>query len=347
MSRMPETLYSRIGRFLDDHRLAPDPAHYAFVHAILTEPKSALARAVNDLIDGGLRLHQDDIRRLGGPTEASPAPLPPIASSETPVRDQRDHAVPEAESQSDALAEQTQGHVEAFGAIIRSMQADTSAFSRNLAQSAAEIGRGESIGLATLAKLTGEMLERIHVTERRLEQANAEADVLREKLIEARATARRDTLTGLANRLAFNEAVGQYLQSDGPCHLALCDIDRFKRINDDFGHAVGDRVLSAIGQILAEESKGHLVCRHGGEEFAILLSGLDRDKATAIIERARATVRDRRLKVRETGESIGQITFSAGIASLTQDDTHETIFARADALLYRAKNDGRDRTCTE
>ncbi|WP_312490134.1 GGDEF domain-containing protein [Sphingomonas sp.] len=341
-----DKLYNRIGQFLEDHRLVPDPAHYAFVHAILTQPNSSLAKAAAELIDGGVRLHQDDIQRLGGPA-AGQRPMhreEPVAPSEPPPRD---HLVDPAETRTDALAEQTQGHVEALSAMIRTIHADTSAFSANLERSAAEIRRGEPIGLATLAKLTGEMLERIHDSERRLEKATAEADALREKLVEARASARRDPLTGLANRLAFNESIGQCFQAPQSCCLALCDVDRFKRINDQHGHAVGDRVLNAIGQILSEEGHGHLVCRHGGEEFAILMTGVTMAQAHKLIDRAREAVREKRLRVRETGESIGEVTFSAGLTGFRPDDTHETVFARADALLYRAKNEGRNRICRD
>lgn len=340
----PGNLYDRIGQFLEDHRLSPDPAHYAFVHAILTEPKGSLARAVASLVDGGVRLHQDDIARLGGPTAASgPMPEPRPAEPE-PARETAAEriALPEAEARSDELAEQTENQVTAFMTVIRSFQADTTAFGANLARNVAEMKRDGGIDLPTLATLTGEMLERINATERRLDQARAEADALREKLTEARATARRDPLTGLANRLAFSEALGQCFQVSETCHLALCDVDRFKRINDELGHATGDRVLHSIGKILAEECAGHLVCRHGGEEFTILMTGLSADQATALVERARDAVRSRRLRVRETGEPVGEVTFSAGITALNPDDTQETLFARADALLYRAKKEGRD-----
>ncbi len=335
-----DDLYRRIGRFLDDHRLSPDPAHYAFVHAIMTDPDGSLARAVAALIDGGVRLHRDDISRLGGPQNAS-QPAAPSPSHKPRSRSQL--IVPPAEAQTDALAEQTQDQVETFAAIIRGIQADTSAFGVDLARNAEELQRGDAIGLSTLATLTGEMLKRIDATEARLQEATAEAETLREKLSEARALARRDPLTGLANRLAFNEALVQCFQGTPSCHLALCDVDRFKRINDEHGHGVGDRVLLAIGNILAKECHGHLVSRHGGEEFAILISGLSDQEAFALVERARDTLRERQLRVRETGEALGPITFSAGITAFHPDDTQETLFARADALLYRAKNEGRDR----
>jgi len=338
-----DRLYDRIGRFLDDHRLSPDPAHYAFVHAILTDPNGSLARAVEALIDGGVRLHRDDIARLGGPADA----VRPASASTARLPVARKIAPPPEATQSDALAEQTQNQVETFAAVIRAIQAGTSEFGADLARNAAVISRGESIGLATLAQLTGEMLERVDAAENQMKQATAEAESLREKLAEARATARRDPLTGLANRLAFNEALVHCFQAGHDCHLALCDVDRFKRINDELGHAVGDRVLHSIGAILAEEGKGHVVCRHGGEEFAILMHGLSNAEATALIDRARDSVRERRMRVRETGEPVGEITFSAGITAFRPGDTQETLFARADLLLYRAKNEGRDRALSD
>ena len=341
-----DRLYDRIGRFLDDHRLAPDPAHYAFVHAILTEPDGKLARAAAALVDGGVRLHQDDILRLGGPPPAQRSAHPAAAPAVPP----RDFGPSPSESQCDTLAEQTEGQVEAFSAMIRTMHADTSAFGADLARNAAELQHGGANGLDALnalATLTGEMLERIHAAERQLARSTAEAEALREKLAEARAAARRDPLTGLANRLAFNEALIQCFQSSAPCHLALCDVDRFKRINDEHGHAVGDRVLNTIGQILADEGHGHLVCRHGGEEFAILMSKVSAKDALALVERARHSLRDRHLRARETGNPLGQITFSAGVTTFRPGDTQETLFARADQLLYRAKNDGRDRSYSD
>lgn len=336
-----DDLYREIGRFLGDHRLSPDPTHYAFVHAILSEPDGPLARAVAALVDGGVRLHRDDISRLGGPQGMS-QPVP-MSSKRSPRANATRLAIPPVEAQTAALAEQTQDQVETFAEVIRAIQADTSAFGVDLARNAAELQRGDAIGLTTLATLTGEMLKRIHATENSLNQATAEAETLREKLTEARAVARRDPLTGLANRLGFNEALTQCFQLTSTCHLALCDVDRFKRINDEHGHAVGDRVLLAIGNILAEECSGHLVCRHGGEEFAILISNVSDTDAFALIERARDTLRARHMRVRESDKPLGPITFSAGITAFRAGDTQESLFARADALLYRAKNEGRDR----
>lgn len=337
-----DRLFDRIGRFLDDHRLSPDPTHYAFVHAILTKPDGALAKAVASLVDDGVRLHQDDIVRLGGPP---PAPRPAPAPAQ-PARTAVPRTItPPPEAQSDALAAQTQNQVETFAAVIRAIQADTSEFGADLARNAEVISRGETIGLAALARLTGAMLERVNAAELRLEQATAEAETLREKLAEARATARRDPLTGLANRLAFNEALGQCFQASRSCHLALCDIDRFKRINDAHGHQIGDRVLSAVARTLSEECQKYLVVRHGGEEFAILIHGLTLADAAAHLDGARSVIAGKRFRLRETDKPLGQVTLSIGVTAVQTGETIDAAFERAYRLLYTAKSDGRDRVC--
>jgi diguanylate cyclase len=176
-------------------------------------------------------------------------------------------------------------------------------------------------------------------------KAKHETDVLRAKLIEARDSARRDTLTGLPNRRAFDEAFGARDADKGPYCLAVCDVDRFKRVNDAFGHGVGDRVLTAIGQMIAAGCEGHLVVRHGGEEFAVLLCGVSLSDAARLLDSVRAIVAAKRFRNRETDSPLGQITFSAGVTAIHADEAAESAFARADRLLYTAKGDGRDRIC--
>ncbi len=333
-----EDLFDRIGQFLADHRLSPDPAHYSFVHALMTDPDGPTARAVASLTDGGVRLAHDDVIRLGGAVVNGP----PVQSAPAPVRTFE----PSPEARSDALVAATQSQVEGFAETVRVMHAVTQGFGRDLEESAAAITRQPTVaGLDQIASLTGGMIARIRDTEVRLAQATAEADALRAKLAEARETARRDPLTGLANRLAFEEAFAACRKVEEPCCIAVCDVDRFKLINDRHGHHVGDRVLSVIGQMLAKACEGHLVSRHGGEEFAILLGGVSLTDAAALLDSARADVAARRFRVRDTEEGIGQVTFSAGVTAIRADDSHEGAFVRADQLLYTAKSQGRDQVC--
>lgn len=320
-----QQLFARIGQFLADQRLEPDPANYAFAHAILAHPDGPLAQAVSALTDGGIRLTLRDIESLGA--EVSTAP-------------------PSGPGRADGLVAQTQMQVEGFEDVVQGLQAETRDFGRDLAASAAAMRQtnvaGESVAIEQVARLTATMAERVAVVEGQLEHATREAAELREKLEEARDNARRDPLTNLPNRRAFEEAFVQKAKAGETLWLAVCDIDHFKSVNDSFGHAVGDRVLKAIGAALAETCEGHLVARYGGEEFVVLFSGIDAGTARATLERARTTVASKRYKLRETDAPLGSITFSGGLAPAQGCDTARTVFQRADALLYKAKADGRD-----
>ena len=196
-----------------------------------------------------------------------------------------------------------------------------------------------------ITRITSSMIARIRDSEVRLAVATAEADALRAKRAAARDAARRDVLTGLPNRRAFDEALATRDPEAGPHCLAVCDIDRFKRINDLHGHGVGDRVLIAIGQAIASECAPHLVARYGGEEFAVLLSGVSLTESADRLDTVRAIVAAKRFRNRETDTAIGTITFSAGVTAIQTEEAGEVAFLRADRLLYTAKEDGRDRIC--
>jgi len=144
-----------------------------------------------------------------------------------------------------------------------------------------------------------------------------------------------DTLTGIPNRRAALARAGQVRRRGNMHSLALFDIDHFKRVNDTFGHAKGDEVLRAVAATLAHQACGSdLVARWGGEEF-IAIVGADLAGAAALCERAREAVS--RLDI----PGVGAVSISAGVSALTDD--FDTAFERADAALYRAKANGRNR----
>lgn len=319
-------LYERIGTFLFDQRLEPDPANFAFAWHLLHDPAGPLAKAVAALTDGGIRLTQRDLQELGCESPAS-------ARS--------------ARAKADGLVAQTQMQVEGFQDMVHAMRVETRDFGRDLAASADVIrrfgDRSEGALLDELTRVTATMLERVHSAETRLESATREASDLRDKLEEARDNARRDPLTGLPNRRAFEEAfAAQVEMGDGMC-VALCDVDHFKGVNDRFGHAVGDRVLKTIAEALTESCPAQLVARYGGEEFAILFANADLERARITLDHARATVAAKRYRLRETDQPLGEITFSAGLTRVAQGESFGTSFGRADRLLYAAKKDGRNR----
>jgi diguanylate cyclase len=329
------SLFQAIGAFLAEHRLSPDPAHYSFAYQVLSDPNGPLAQAVTRLTDGGVRLMRQDIVELGG-VAVPGGPIEPPG----PV-----HQAPDPAKDAAMVVARTEQQMSSFAATVRSIHAETSDFGRDLAASAAAMRQaGPAAALDHITRLTGTMIERVHDAEMRLAAAENETNALREALEEARGTARRDPLTDLANRRAFDEAFAA-VPPNTSVVIALCDIDHFKRVNDHFGHAVGDRVLRAVGQTLANEGAkaGALVARYGGEEFAILMTNIGVTAALTVVDRARSAVAGKRFRSKETDAPIGEVTISAGIAGGHATDAREALYARADAALYRAKAAGRNR----
>lgn len=157
-----------------------------------------------------------------------------------------------------------------------------------------------------------------------------------------------DPLTGIMNRRSFREcalrAIALSLRHGTPFAMLLMDVDKFKVINDTWGHGVGDRVLCAIASQLAGAVRASdLVARWGGEEFVVALPSADEEGATAAAERLRARIESASV-LDETGQLV-PATVSIGIAVLRQGDDFEALVQRADGAMYAAKSAGRNRVC--
>lgn len=159
--------------------------------------------------------------------------------------------------------------------------------------------------------------------------------------------ARTDALTGLSNRRAMEDTFLREIkrcgQDEQPISLVMIDIDNFKTFNDHFGHIAGDRVLKAVARILEQQFRPRdLIVRYGGDEFAVLLPGLDEAAALAVANRVRETV------CGTTGDGSDSliripIRISLGVAQLESHADLITLIRAADAALYRAKHAGRDK----
>ena len=192
------------------------------------------------------------------------------------------------------------------------------------------------------------MREQSREIAQQLESSREVIRTIKKNLASAREEGLRDALTGLRNRRHFDRALPREIERAGEngTALSLCivDIDHFKSVNDRFGHPTGDAVLRVIGSLLAENLKGRDVpVRYGGEEFAILLPMTELTSAERLADRIRHQISEKRLVLTDGKEPIGKITASFGAAQWCPDEDASGLIARADAMLYRAKNNGRNR----
>jgi len=217
--------------------------------------------------------------------------------------------------------------------------------------------------ITTTVLITGVLLWSEIILERyqqRIEGQNAallaERDQLEQEIVrragleeELRYLATTDPLTGLLNRRAFMTTLADELTRSQRLHsrftLLMLDIDHFKRVNDTYGHPVGDVVLVHLSNLLAEQLRSiDKLARIGGEEFAILLVDTPAEAAATVIERLLATIRSKPASHPESGQPIA-ITASIGCTESKAEDDEQSPFVRADRALYAAKQGGRDQHC--
>lgn len=185
-----------------------------------------------------------------------------------------------------------------------------------------------------------------------LKTAHIGIQQLHENLKEVRQETLMDDLTAIGNRRHFDRSLAKILTgfqtSREPTCLIMADIDHFKKFNDKWGHQTGDQVLRLVALAIRNNIKMQdIACRYGGEEFAIILPGVTLDQAKLVAERIRLAVAKRDVVKRSTGENLGKITISGGIAFFNREDTAESIIRRADSCLYLAKKSGRNLVITE
>lgn len=238
-------------------------------------------------------------------------------------------------------------------AVVRGSIANKEAYARSLADAQARlVGLTEAEQVRVIVSLLVAENERMRLAsvegQRRIEASAREIQTLQESLRGAETAALTDPLTGSGNRRQFDVAMQKAVEASNADQTALslimCDIDHFKRVNDQFGHHVGDEIIKALaGVIGANVRETDTVARYGGEEFAVILPLSGQEAARATAERIRAQFGAKQFAVRETKEKIGHLSASFGVAEHRPGDDAETLVKRADAKLYDAKEGGRDR----
>jgi diguanylate cyclase len=205
---------------------------------------------------------------------------------------------------------------------------------------------------------------------RRLSDATGEADAATRKLTNQLDEARRhiaelqqslemvrfesltDDLTTLSNRKHFDRSINRLVREGEDLArefaLLMVDIDHFKAFNDTFGHQTGDQVLRLVALSIKQTlTSQDIACRYGGEEFALLLPASSLEHAILVAEQIRCAVMTKELVKRSTGENLGRITISLGVAIWHDGDAAADVIARADRALYAAKRNGRNLVCDE
>ncbi|MBX2831772.1 MAG: GGDEF domain-containing protein [Rhodospirillales bacterium] len=174
--------------------------------------------------------------------------------------------------------------------------------------------------------------------------------LLQRELDETRERSYTDGLTGVSNRVYFEEQLSllavEYDSTDQPepfC-VMMVDLDQFKAVNDQFGHRIGDEILVLIASMLKANIKGRdIVARYGGDEFAILLPQTPLADAMGLAADMSKRIAAREIKAKSSGASYGQMTISVGAAEYVANEGGAKLIDRADSALYRAKKAGRNR----
>ncbi len=184
---------------------------------------------------------------------------------------------------------------------------------------------------------------------KQIKEMSKEVEDLDKRLKRVAIDANTDALTGIYNRRAFNQKLTEYLrESKKPFSIIMVDIDHFKKLNDQYGHLTGDKVLKFIATLIGKNIRGQdYLARFGGEEFVILLPDTTLDSALCVANNIRSYLADQALYDSSNNMQLGRITLSMGVASRHEKDNSDKLIERADKCLYLAKSQGRNKAVAQ
>jgi len=310
--------------------VAPTPDNYELFYQYATGTDPHLARMMGDQISSRRPFTAEGLDLLRRQSLASAKAR---------------HAV---DTMGDGIANVLDELLDRIGAAGR----DALTYGQTLSAAQGEFGGDHSSETArtvidSLIAATRAMEQRTHVLEEELQRSSHEVNDLKSKLEDVRKESLTDPLTGVANRKAFDiELASAMLHSaqDGEAvSLLMCDIDYFKQFNDTWGHQTGDQVLRLVANCLSENVKGRdTAARYGGEEFAVVLRNTVLAHAINLANQIRIGVEGKKLVKKSTGDILGRITITIGVAQLARNEAPGDFIQRADACLYAAKRNGRN-----
>jgi diguanylate cyclase len=311
------------------------PRNYEIWYTYATGYHPSLNQTINDLL-----------RRQGNLNDADLQSVHETYFSPTRISDRID-----------SLGSKVKDEIEQVMAMIDAAAGSANSYTESLADMTEKLGDSKDRDalrsiVETLVQTAKEMEVSNQKLEQRLNASKQEITELQENLEAVRSESLTDPLTQLANRKVFDttldEAIAQARAQNEPLSLMMTDIDHFKRFNDTFGHLTGDQVLKLVALSVKQNVKGQdTAARYGGEEFAIILPNTVLRSAITVAEHIRRAVMTKELMKRSTGEHLGRVTVSIGVASLRKTDTVQALIERTDACLYAAKRHGRNRVMSE
>jgi diguanylate cyclase len=257
----------------------------------------------------------------------------------------------------DAVGSKVMDEIEQVMAMVDAAAGTASSYTESLADVTEKLGSSKDRDslravVETLLQSAKEMEASNLRLEERLNASKQEITELQSNLEAVRNESLTDPLTQLANRKFFDEtlerAVTDARTKNEPLSLMMTDIDHFKAFNDNYGHLTGDQVLRLVAMSMKQNVKGlDTAARYGGEEFAVILPNTVLRSAITVGDHIRRAVMTKELMKRSTGEHLGRVTISIGIATLHRNDTIQSLIERADRCLYAAKRHGRNRVMCE
>ena len=320
--------------WIGQHDVSPDPITYAVFYEHLSGRNDRLSAALEPLLAAHPRLTDAQLRALHAAHIAAPG-----GDDAERIRGDMQRVMDRI-ADSAARTGQAAG---AFGAGLDGLQ--------NALQ--AEDAAALAVQVAQARQKTQVMQASVDALQEQVSSSHAEIQRLRSDLERMREQAVRCALTGVLNRRGFDDQLQKMLATlpaDGAEHcVVLIDIDHFKRVNDTYGHPVGDKVIAGLGEVLRmlPPEPGMSLARYGGEEFAILLPSSSRRRAVRVAEWVRSRVGRIGLRSKQTQEVRLNITVSAGVAAWKPGEGAQALLVAADGALYRAKAAGRDRVVVD
>lgn len=255
--------------------------------------------------------------------------------------------------QAERIRQEIQNAINEASIALHSTGTEASQFGEMLGRFDASCSSAESISdihslLSEVVTETRQMKSSMERMKQDFDAKSAEMDELRKELERVRQQASTDALTGMANRATFfdelRKTVENAEQQRQPFCVVMADIDHFKRVNDTFGHLVGDKVIRFVAETLKQSVKGQdTAARYGGEEFSLLLPNTSVNNAAILCNKIREHIASTNLVRTGTRESLGQITISAGVAQYRFGEEIMDFVQRADQALYVSKEGGRNR----